>query len=1323
MGAAGDGRSGADAPAPLRHIHERVAASIATTPEAVAVRDGGVRTSYAQLDVLATEAVRLLDEAGVRPGHRVILAMDRSAELFAAELACLRLDAVYVPLDREQPEARTQHMVATVRPTATVRLEEGAFVVDRHEEPGDDGALVAADAACIMFTSGSSGLPKAAVLTEVGILSLLDASAGPLEIGPGTLVGAACHLTWDASIFELWVALTTGATVVVIRPDELLSTRKMASLVAEGLDVLTQSTSVVAFHIENEPTIFNGVRAILQGAEKFRGESIAKAFAAGFDGRMINIYGPTETVVFSTWHEVVAPDAPLRPDGPGQPTISRLLDPRSVPIGGPIVGTTVWLLDADGEEVGPGEVGKICIESPAVALGYLGDPELTASRFIPSPSGGPGRAYRTGDLGRWLSSGVLDFLGRTDRQVQVAGMRIQPEEIELALASLPIVGRAAVVQREVDGDVVLTAAVEAPGATSAEVSAGLAELLPHWMLPSQIVVWDEIPTLANGKMDLSAVAAAVERPRQRARRLAEVVRARAASQPQALAVVDGERTLAYGDLVEQADLLGERLAAHGVGPGRTVALLLERSIEMVVAQLACAGLGGTFVPLDVSQPQVRTDLLLSLVGPVATVRHGDDGVVVEGLDATRAMEDLSDGDLCVLLTSGSTGVPKGVALTQPALAAQIDAVAPFLEAGPGRRSSYSCNVAFDFSIWELWLGLATGMTLVVVDRDALLSTRRLTALLGHHRVDILSMTTSLMSTHLQIDPAALNPVGLLVYGGERSDDQAVRSAFAAGFDGRMINIYGPTEATVFVAWHEISARPALDLPSPGGPSHSHPGDPRPIPVGRPIATVALAVVDEEGGPADEGEVLITGSGVTAGYLGDPGRTAERYATDASGARSYRTGDLGRWTPMGELDIVGRIDRQAKVRGNRIQLEEVELAIEAHPGVRRASVGVEGEGSDRRLVASVEAPGLVEVDLRRFLEERLPSAMVPGTLSVVDVLALNQNGKLARTPDAATTPTATRPTEEASTAVDAQVRQAWFAQLDRDDGDPDTSFFDLGGHSLGAARLLARVEQLTGVDVPVSTFIVMPTLRALQDLVRGVEAAEQEGVLVTIRAGEAPGVLFLHAGSTNLLSYGALLGTMGTRQRLLGLEQDVLRLPDPAPDIEGLARAVFDRLESEGVAPPVLCGYSFAGLMGIELCRLLAEAGTPVDTLIVLDPPTPESYNLRQRLLRRLKSLLGQTGVREDLDPEQVAMLTETYRRANIYRPAPLRGVRRVVVVDALGARTPSRRRRDHRYWRWLFGEEVIVATSPGVHGGSDGFVGPKHVAGVADFLDRMVEPR
>ena len=1311
-------------------LHERVAASIASTPDAVAVDDAGELTTYAELDGLAHEAGRLLEAAGVGPGHRVIVAMDRSAALFAAQLACLRLDAVYVPLDHHQPEARTEHMMATVRPTATLRLADGAYVLEHHGAPDDAGTLLPPEAACIMFTSGSAGLPKAAVLTEPGILSLLGASVAPLRIGPGTRVGAACHLTWDAAIFELWAGLTTGATVVVIRTDELLSTRRMAALVARGIDVLTQSTSVVAFHIENDPAIFNGVGVILQGAEKFRGESIAKAFAAGFDGRMINIYGPTETVVFSTWHEVVAPEAELRPDGPGQPAIRRRLDPRAVPIGSPIVGTTIWLLDEDGREVPAGEVGEICIESPAVALGYLGEPELTASRFIPSPSGGAGAVYRTGDLGRWLPDGVLDFLGRTDRQVQVAGMRIQPEEIELALASVPAVVRSAVVPRDVDGDVVLTAAVEAPGATAAEVTAALAALLPQWMMPAQVVIWEQIPTLPNGKLDLPGVAAALRTstapsvpvapagPGSRA--LFELLEVRAEHDPEATAVIEGDRRLSYGELLAASARLCEQLASEGAAPGRTVVLLLDRSTEMVVAQVACARLGVTFVPIDLRQPSARTELIMSIVDPVATVRAGAGGLVVEAVGGGGPELGLSDGDLCVMLTSGSTGVPKGVVLTQTAMAELIKAVAPFLGAGPGSTCSYSCNVAFDFSIWELWLGLATGMTVIVIDQDTLLSTRRLTALLARHKLDILSMTTALVSTHVGVDPAAFNAVGLLIYGGERSDDAAVAAAFAAGFDNRMLNIYGPTETTIFVSWHEISRHEPMALLGPGGPSHSTPDDPRPIPVGRAIPTVTLSVVDGSGRPTDEGEVLIAGPGVTAGYLGDPVRTAERFGEDADGVRTYRTGDLGRWTPTGELDLIGRMDRQVKVRGNRIQLEEVELAIEAHPEVRRASVRAVGEGSDRRLVAVVEASGLGESDLRRFLDERLPAAMVPGEVTVVEALALNQNGKIDQGPVAAASPTVVT---SAPGPVDPRLRGIWLDQLGLADADADASFFDLGGHSLGAARLLAKVEQLTGVDVAVSAFIVEPTLRALAALVGEAGPVADGTALVTIREGEAPGVLFLHAGSTNLLSYGGLLGALTTAQRLVGLEVDVLRLPNPADDIAGLARAVFEQLRAEGATPPVLCGYSFAGLMGIELARLLDEAGTPVDTLIVLDPPTPESYNQRQRLLRKVRRLSGRRVQAEHLDDEQRAMLAETYRRANTYRPAPLRGVRRVVVFDALEARTPARRRRDHRYWRWLFGDGVLVVTTPGRHGGAEGFVGPRHVAGVADLVDRMVERR
>jgi amino acid adenylation domain-containing protein len=422
------------------------------------------------------------------------------------------------------------------------------------------------------------------------------------------------------------------------------------------------------------------------------------------------------------------------------------------------------------------------------------------------------------------------------------------------------------------------------------------------------------------------------------RRIGEIARLHA----DAPAIQHGDITITFGALEARANRLAHELRAAGVGPDAVVALHLPRSIDLVVAELAVLKAGGAYLPLDPAQPSRRLELMLAGSGARALVTRSslprqlgtgpgrvriglDDGAGrLEARPATPPPDGVRPGNLAyVIFTSGSTGVPKGVAVPHAALSNLCRWYGAEFALGPADRSTLVLSPGFDASVGELWPALAAGAAIVVVDDDVRADMAALAHLLRRHRVTVASLPTPLAEVFLVlpgIDDLALR---VLITGGD-----VLRRAPRPGLPFRLVNAYGPSEATVFATTARVA------------PAGSEPG---PIPIGRPIDGVAVRLLDGELRPAgsgEPGEIGIAGAGVARGYLGRPDLTADRYRPDPlgePGSRLYLTGDVGRWRPDGRLQFLERADRQVKVRGNRVELDEIEVALLAHPGVRQAVV--------------------------------------------------------------------------------------------------------------------------------------------------------------------------------------------------------------------------------------------------------------------------------------------------------------------------------------------------------------------------------------------------
>ena len=716
--------------------------------------------------------------------------------------------------------------------------------------------------------------------------------------------------------------------------------------------------------------------------------------------------------------------------------------------------------------------------------------------------------------------------------------------------------------------------------------------------------------------------------------------------PDAVAVVFESERLTYRELNSKANQLAHYLQKLGVGPEVLVGVCLERSLEMMVGLLGILKAGGAYVPLDPAYPQerlafmlqdARVTILLTQQQLLPRLPRQEARVVCLNTEwesiVQQSTENLADSATTgeslayVLYTSGSTGQPKGVLGTHRASINRFAWMWNTYPFGSGEVCCQKTTLNFVDSIWEIFGPLLQGVRTVIIPDQVVKDPQRLLHMLSSYSVTRVVLVPSLLRVLLDIGSDLQNQLPHLHYC--VSSGEALPLELAVRFLERMpqsllINLYGSSEVAADVTCYEV--RDSTSLQS--------------IPIGRPIANTQVYLLDQELQPVAVGavgEVYIGGDGLARGYLNRPQLTAERFVPhpfcDEPGARLYRTGDLARYRPDGNIECLGRLDHQVKIRGFRVELGEIEVVLSRHPAVREVVVVAhEYEPGEKRLVAYVvlqRGGAAATGELREHVMNALPDYMVPSAFVELEALPLTPNGKVDRRGLPAPTSIA-RSAEEpyvAATLLEhSELILIWEELLDvRPIGIRD-NFFYLGGNSLLAARLVERIEQAFGKELPLAVLFTAPTIEGLVQALQSGAQQHSRTPFVAVQAGGCRRPFFyLHgAWESDAFYCFHLAQHLGPDQPFYALAPYSFDGSGVLPTVEEMAAAHIRLVRSiQPQGPYLLGGFCNGGLVAYEMARQLEEQGQRVDHLVLVEPAYPPVLHaLARGVMRRVGALLG-----------------------------------------------------------------------------------------------------
>ncbi|MCB0606743.1 MAG: amino acid adenylation domain-containing protein, partial [Lewinella sp.] len=1142
------------------------------TPDAPALIAYEGLLTYAELNEKADCLARYLrEEVGLARHDRVGVLMERSFNMIVALLGVLKAGCAYVPVLASYPDDRINFMLDDAGAGALIverpeflgkySLGDRKFVfleplMDRLNtvgKPAERTAYEPSPIASVLYTSGSTGIPKGVLIEHEGLVNRIRWMWDFFAIDERDVMLQRTNYVFDVSILELFLALCRGSRLVMCK-DEIIGNQYLMILAIGNFGVTNMNTTPSEYNtiLDNltDKTIskLSQLRYVFSAGEALLPELVKKHHRI-LEAELWNLYGPTEASVIVSYYKTGASD-PV------------------VPIGRPLAGVQLHVVDKYLNLVPPGVWGEICISGIGLAKGYLNREETTRERFLDNPyarNGGP-KLYKTGDIGRWSHEGQIEFMGRRDHQVKINGYRVELGEIENAILKFEEVREVAVVVTQKEPEVKLAAYL-----VQKEVET--ADLENNPSTSGAVPAGDELGIAgpcSDQDLDLIRRINLTDRPFPDSLGYFELFEKTAERNPDATAVRFGRQALTYRELSAKAKDLASFLEDQGLEPEQCVPVFCSRSTEWIIAVLALFRSGGVYVPISQELPgdrirnileDCRARIVLTNSATLAereklfpgekSLFPGCQIIDMETVGPTGKpgpAAQVSGANLAyVIFTSGSTGRPKGAMVEHAGMINHVYAKINSLGMDEHSVVIQNASQSFDISVWQMLAPLLVGGTVVIYDDDLVQDPEGMAGRLKVDEPTILELVPSYLSVLLDIysdHPEYAPPASLkhLLITGETLKPGLVRRWFSAYQGVTLVNAYGPTEASDDITHYFMESDPQTDV----------------IPLGTPIQNSAIYILDRNMNlcpPGTVGEICVSGICVGRGYLNQAEKTADVFVTDPfrqdREVRMYKTGDLGQYREDGQILFHGRKDYQVKVRGFRIEPEEVEKAILAINGIKDAVAIVQEDHLQNKflcayLVAEKEG-SLHSHDVEFMLAAKLPAYMVPAHIIWMPALPLTSNGKINRKslPDPwkleynvhlsgrirdkllASLPAHMVPGsfvvldklpltstgkidrkklekleivrqkdlgfEAPKSELEMRLLKIWQKILSRERISTSDNFFDIGGHSLTSGRIVAEVFREFGVKITLRDMFTYPTVKDLTRVIREAKVDQFESI--------------------------------------------------------------------------------------------------------------------------------------------------------------------------------------------------------------------------------------
>ena len=697
------------------------------------------------------------------------------------------------------------------------------------------------------------------------------------------------------------------------------------------------------------------------------------------------------------------------------------------------------------------------------------------------------------------------------------------------------------------------------------------------------------------------------------------------SNKQAIKFINSE--VSYQDFNNQVNQLANQLSAIGVRSGDVVGVALPRSIELVISLVAIMQCGAAYLPLDPKYPQKRLEYMLedSMAGFLISsetnalqLETNAESLLIENLISNLPQYPVTpvsvkvenDANAYLLYTSGSTGKPKGVAITHKNLVNFLYSMLDQPGINENDKLLSVTTISFDIAGLELYIPLLTGATLVLANDETAKDGRIIMDVVKKEGITMLQATPTTWQMMLDLGWDTPLPIKALC-GGEALPLNLAKKLIPKV--NELWNMYGPTETTIWSSVKQIRSEDNI------------------ITIGKPIANTQFYILNDQQQlmePGKTGEIIIGGDGVAKGYWNRPDLTEEKFINNpfdqTSKNKLYRTGDLGQLLPTGELLCMGRIDQQVKIRGHRIELEEIERALESLNGIQNALVIVKDDNIISFLISNViDEIGKSDIDSwKQLLTKYLPAHMIPQEFHLIDDFPKTLNGKIDRNALLKQTTSQSKTVEYTAPRSNTEiiVSEIWCKNLKKEKIDIYSDFFELGGHSIIGIKVIASIEEKIGTKLPLSILMVYPTIEKLATFIdKDIEKVTWSSLVPIRTEGTKTPLYMVHGAGHNILFFNSTAKHLDENQPVYGLQSKGLNGTDiPLDKVEDMAAHYISEINPSG--PYALGGYSFGGVVAYEMARQLVAQGKTVETVALIDTYVFPMYYFKDSFRKKLASV-------------------------------------------------------------------------------------------------------